>query len=134
VCCIGIRYIPLRTPGGKSTSHVGLFVKIGIENLNSEDASASGTCPQEFEIPCKKFSSPTMPETSDLSFARYATVDNNNQKEEDKVVTSQYKHANVDHTEVQRKTSTSTVEIHMNPDVEGVDTFDVNDGNAESTA
>jgi len=137
LCCIGIRYIPLRTPGGKSTSHVGLFVKIGIENLSSEDVSASRTCVQEFEIPHKKFSSPTMPETSNLSLAKFATVDSNNQKEEDKIVTGQYKPANIDHTEVptlQRNTNSCTIEIHMNPDVEDVSAVDVNNSNAESTA
>ena len=126
---IGIRYIPLRTPGGKSTSHVGLFVKIGI---SSEDASTSGTCPQEFEIPCKKFSSPTMPETSNLSLAKHATGDSNNQKENDKDVTCQYKPANVEISTLQENTNTCTVEIHVNPNAEGVGIVDVNDGNAKS--
>ena len=134
MCFIGIRYIPLCTPGGQSTSHVGLFVKIGIENLSPEDASASGTCPQEVEIPGKKFSSPTMPETSKLSLAKHATVDNNSQKEDDEDVACQCKLANVELPTFQGNTNTCTVEIHINPGVEGVDVVNVNDGSAESTA
>ena len=30
---IGLKFIPLRTPGGEITSHIGLFVKINIETL-----------------------------------------------------------------------------------------------------
>jgi len=56
--CAGVRYIPLRTPGGKSTPHVGLFVKINIKKLSSQGASASGTCPPEFETPHKTFNLP----------------------------------------------------------------------------
>ncbi|XP_065898548.1 uncharacterized protein [Dysidea avara] len=135
----GIRYIPLRTPGGKSTSHVGLFVNIGVKNLSSHNASSGGTCPQEFEVPRKKFSSPTIPETFDLSLAKYATADyeleNNQEVEDDEDVTCQYKPANVGHAllgrELPTDANTCTVEIHINPDV---DDSDMNNGIVESTA
>ncbi|XP_065898551.1 1-phosphatidylinositol 4,5-bisphosphate phosphodiesterase delta-4-like isoform X2 [Dysidea avara] len=131
----GIRYIPLRTPGGKSSSHVGLFVKIGIKKLSSEGDSASGTCPQEFQTPPKDHSSPIIPKMADLTLSKYATADDkleNNQEEDDEDATLQYKPANIDHSLLSREmpthqedTNTCTVEVHINPDVEDIDNSDV---------
>lgn len=60
---IGVKFIPLRTHGGESTSHIGVFVKIEIKQLRHKEASSSGRCPQELDLPVKKFSSSKLPET-----------------------------------------------------------------------
>ena len=64
----GLRYIPLQTPGGKSTSHVGLFVKIGIKKLSRKYAAASGVCLQEPDALPRKFSPSSMPEMCDTTW------------------------------------------------------------------
>lgn len=39
----GLHYIPLRTPGGKSASHIGMFVKVKkSKHCQNEPASFSG--------------------------------------------------------------------------------------------
>ena len=43
----GLRFIPLRTPGGEYASHIGIFAKIKIRKLNQKQASSSGMCLQE---------------------------------------------------------------------------------------
>ena len=64
----GLRFIPLRTPGGESASHIGIFVKIRINKLSQKQASSSGMCSlQDLKTPMKRFSSPMFPENSRLS-------------------------------------------------------------------
>ena len=57
----GLRFIPLRTPGGESASHIGLFVRIKMDNLSHKYASSGGICLQE-DLP-KRWSSLRLPET-----------------------------------------------------------------------
>ena len=44
---IGLRFIPLRTPGGETASHIGIFVNIMIDELSQKQASSSGMCSLE---------------------------------------------------------------------------------------
>ena len=43
----GLHFIPLRTAGGESASHIGIFVKIKMNNLSHRQASSSGICSQQ---------------------------------------------------------------------------------------
>ena len=43
----GLHFIPLRTPGGESASHIGIFVKIKMNKLSHRQASSSGVCSQQ---------------------------------------------------------------------------------------
>jgi len=63
----GLRFIPLRTPGGESSSHIGLFVKIGLKTLGHKEASASGKCRDDFEPSLKKLSLSNLPASCHLS-------------------------------------------------------------------
>lgn len=64
---VGLHFIPLRTPSGESTSHVGIFAKIKMSKLSQEQASSSGTCLlQDF---------PNSP-TNGLSSSRYFEICN----------------------------------------------------------
>ena len=63
----GLRFIPLRTPGGESSSHIGLFVKIGLKTLRHKEVSASGKCRDDFEPSIKKFSLSNLSATCHLS-------------------------------------------------------------------
>jgi len=64
----GLRFIPLRTAGGELSSHIGLFVKIGLKTLRHKEASASGKCRDDFEPSIKKFDLlSNLPETCHLS-------------------------------------------------------------------
>jgi len=62
----GLKFIPLRTPGGESSSHIGLFVKIGLKTLRYKEASSSGKCQDDVE-PRMKFGLSNLPETCHLS-------------------------------------------------------------------
>ena len=42
-----MHFIPLRKPGGASDSHIGLFVKISLSNLNPNQASSFGICSEK---------------------------------------------------------------------------------------
>ena len=54
----GLHFIPLRTPGGKSTSHIGIFVEIAMSKLSQKQASSSGICSlQNVKSPSEKLSS-----------------------------------------------------------------------------
>ena len=44
---VGLHFIPLRTPGGESASHIGIFVKIKMNKLSHRQASSSGICSQQ---------------------------------------------------------------------------------------
>ena len=130
--CTGVRYVPLRTAGGKSTSYVGLFVKIGIKSFSHKYASASGTCVQESDALTRKFSPSNMLKTCDLSPMEGAADAElvPHRKEDDKEeMTCQPKPANISHTSlgkmlIQQNTNTCSVEIHVNPDVEDSDKDD----------
>lgn len=61
---IGLKFIPLRTPGGESTSQIGVFVKIEIKALKHKQASSSGKCLQDLDSSIRKFS---LPETCQYS-------------------------------------------------------------------
>ena len=64
----GIRFIPLRTPGGESASHIGMFVEIKMNKLSHQQASSSGICSvKDLTSSMKRFSSPRMLETYRLS-------------------------------------------------------------------
>ena len=64
---VGLRFIPLRTSGGESSSHIGLFVKIGLKTLRHKEASASGKCQDDFQPSIQKFSLSNLPATCYLS-------------------------------------------------------------------
>ena len=58
----------MRTPGGQSASHIGIFVEIKIRKLSQKQASSRGRCAlQDLQSPMKRFSSPKIPETYQLS-------------------------------------------------------------------
>ena len=60
----GLHFIPLRTPGGKSISHIGIFVKIAMNKLRQKQASCSGTCTlQNVKSPSERFSLSRLIET-----------------------------------------------------------------------
>lgn len=64
----GLRFIPLRTPGGESASHIGIFVKIKMNKLSHKQASSSGICSlQDVNSPMKRFTSPKLLETYQLT-------------------------------------------------------------------
>ena len=137
--CTGVRYVPLRTAGGKSTSYVGLFVKIGIKSLSHKFASASGICLQEPDALTRKFSPSSMLKTCNLSpvegaaDAELVTHRKEDNKEE---MTCQLRPANISHTSLgrmlmQQNTNTCSVEIHVNPDAEDSDKDDYVGENAK---
>ena len=45
--CAGLHYIPLRTSGGESASHTGIFVRIEMSKLNPKQATSSGMCSEQ---------------------------------------------------------------------------------------
>lgn len=66
--CSGLRFIPLRTPGGESASHIGIFVEIKMNKLSHKQASSSGICTvKDPTSPMRRFSSPRMLEINKLS-------------------------------------------------------------------
>jgi len=108
----GVRYIPLRTPGGKSTSHVGLFVKIDIKELSFQDASTSGTCPLEFETSSKKISLPTVHEACEITADDHIASDEECNNEEHKSeITCWFK---PNYRSLHQDAATCPVEIHVN--------------------
>lgn len=64
---IGLKFIPLRKPGGETTSHIGVFVKIETKALRHNEASFRGKCPQDLDSSIQKFSLATLPETCQYS-------------------------------------------------------------------
>lgn len=65
---IGLHFVPLRTPGGKSASHIGIFVKIAMNKLSQKQASSSGICSlQDVKSPSEKLSSSRLFETCKFS-------------------------------------------------------------------
>ena len=58
--CSGLRFIPLRKPGGESASHIGIFVEIKMNKLSHKQASSSGICPVKS---VRRFSSPRVLDT-----------------------------------------------------------------------
>ena len=64
----GLQFIPLRTPGGESASHIGIFVETRINKLSQKKASSFGMCLLEESEPSRKISfSPMFLETCLLS-------------------------------------------------------------------
>lgn len=43
----GLHFIPLRTPGGESASHIGIFVNIRMNKLDQNQASSAGICSEQ---------------------------------------------------------------------------------------
>ena len=65
---VGLHFIPLRTPSGESTSHIGIFVKIKMNRLSQKQASSSGMCPlQNLKSPTPGLSPLRFLETCKLS-------------------------------------------------------------------
>ena len=60
----GLHFIPLRTPTGESTPHIGIFVRIKISKLSQEQASSRGMC--DLKSPTKGLSSLSAPGTCNL--------------------------------------------------------------------
>ena len=52
-----MRFIPLRTPGGQRTSHVGLFVKIKLETLRHKETFTRAQHSVEYETKSDQSSS-----------------------------------------------------------------------------
>ena len=77
----GLKFIPLRSPGGETTSHIGLFVKIEIKALRHTQASPGGSCKQDLDSSIQKFSLSALPEVCHLSESLEAAiaVDHNNE-------------------------------------------------------
>ena len=85
----------MRTPGGQSASHIGIFVEIKIRKLNQKQASFRGMCLlQDLQSPMKRFSSPKIPETYQLSSVdetvgdTVALDEQNSHSEEEKIATT----------------------------------------------
>ena len=58
----------MRTPGGESASHIGIFVEIKMNKLSHKQASSSGICPvKDLTSAMKRFSSPRMLEIDRLN-------------------------------------------------------------------
>ena len=70
----GLKFIPLRKPGGETASHIGLFVKLEIKTLRHKQASSSGRCKQDLEKSMQKFSLSTVPEICRFSESMEAPV------------------------------------------------------------
>lgn len=87
---VGLKFIPLRSPGGETTSHIGLFVKIEIKALRHKQASSSGRCKQDLDSSMQKFSLSALPEVCHFSESSEAAVgvDHNNE-EADQGITPQ---------------------------------------------
>ena len=118
----------MRTPGGQSASHIGIFVEIKITPLCQKQASSSGTCSlQDLQSPMKRFSFPKTPETYQLSSVdetvgdTVALNEQNSHSEEEKIATtcSLYNGAadgNNDTKNAHHKAIKQCVaEIHANP-------------------
>ena len=128
----GLHFIPLRTAGGESASHIGIFVKIKMNNLSHRQASSSGICSQQnnsMRWPSSKVlkthglqscsldrraeDTPTIKEkheckdTSTRSFSHSAAVENS---------TDLHKQSRIVHQEAALQ---CTAEIHANPFTDG---------------
>lgn len=125
----GLHFIPLRTPGGGSATHVGVFVKIKMNKLSHRQASSSGMCSQQnnsLRWPSSKFlethqscsldrraeDTPTIEheckDTSGRSFAHGAAVRNSTDL--------LHKQSRIVHQEAALQ---CTAEIHANPFTDG---------------
>lgn len=104
------------------TSHIGLFVKISIQGPGHEHALADGTCPQKFKKPSKTFSSPTMPETPELSLAEDVANADELEFTRDSTLTSTSQFIPENDTAVGKKlvqkqdSNTCTIEVHVTSD------------------
>lgn len=78
----GLKFIPLRTPGGESTSHIGVFVKIEITTLISINK-----CPQDLESPMQTFAPTSLPETCHYSESLddMTTIDYNGEEDDHEI-------------------------------------------------
>ena len=86
----GLKFIPLRTPGGESTSHIGVFVKIEITKLIS-----SNKCPEDLDPSMHTFVPTSLPETCHQyseSLEDMTTIDYN--EEEDDHETTHHSQSN----------------------------------------
>ena len=130
-----MRFIPLRTPGGQSTSHIGIFVEIKMGQLSQKQASSSGMCSlQDLKSPMKRFSLPKILETYQLSSVDETVEDavtleeQKSHSKEEKIATTHllYNDApngnsdaklSYNETEIvcQEAVKQSTAEIHANP-------------------
>ena len=62
----GLRFIPLRTPGGQRTSHAGLFVKIKLETLRHKEAFTRVQHSVEYETKSDQSSSAYLSDSVDV--------------------------------------------------------------------
>ena len=116
----GLRFIPLRTPGGESASHIGIFVEIRMNKLSHKQASSSGICPVKS---MRRFSSPRMLDTNKLSLDE--TVEDIRVVEEHISHTEEENFATENSTDLlcsqprmvrqEAVTQCITAEIHVNP-------------------
>ena len=122
----------MRTPGGQSTSHIGIFVEIKMNKLSHKQASSSGLCSlKDLKSPMKRFSSPRLLETyrfieDEMTADIIVDEENILQNKETAVSTSSLYNGAIDANRVcnqpkmvcQGAVSQCTVEIHANPLVE----------------
>lgn len=84
---IGLKFIPLRKPGGDTISHVGVFVKIEIKALRHKQASSSGKCTQDLDSSMQRFPLASLPETCQYSESMEYPVAVDHNKEDKQEVT-----------------------------------------------
>ena len=102
---VGVRFIPLRTPGGKSTSHIGIYAKVNMKKLSHRIASSSGICPQNSDSTPRKLSAPAIPEICPIE----------DPLSDECAVASQHEPAIVEHPLHDRRLmhQTAVVEVHV---------------------
>ena len=125
----GLKFIPLRTPGGGSTSHIGVFVKIEITTLTS----SSKRCPQDLDSSIQKFSLSSLPETCHYSesLEDVTTVDYNKEEDDHEITPHLQSNNSVNSGHAlsrgslqffrQRAINECTVEVHAESDTQNID-------------
>jgi len=108
---VGVRFIPLRTPGGKSTSHIGIYAKINMKKLSHRIASSSGICPQNLDLTPRKLSTPAIPKICPFE----DPFSNDDDRLQQCVIASQREPTNVEHPLHDRRLmhQTAVVEVHV---------------------
>ena len=126
----GLKFIPLRTPGGESTSHIGVFVKIEITTLISINK-----CPQDLDSSMQEFAPTSLPETCHHSESLEVTTVDYHEEEDNHEITHQSQSNNSSNGGHalsrgppqlfhQGAINEFTVEVHAENNIQDIDTQD----------
>ena len=99
----GIHFIPLRKPGGDPVSHIGIFVKIKLNHVQSSD---DGLCQQNTEAHI----SPSDP--SDTQQTNKSLADRNATETSDNQTTDCTNSVSSNGVHLCQQASTVTVDVH----------------------